>query len=73
MLEFDWKKELGMDWHSLCPTKEEIEEEFSNARIETIEYIPNYPAVEVLITYKGSLQLWKWDRWHGGGFWVKEG
>jgi len=25
VLEFDWKKELGMDWHSLCPTKEEIE------------------------------------------------
>ena len=52
----------------VLPTETEIKEHFGVALIE-IEYMEGYPAVEVLTKKDGLLQLWKWDRWHGGGGW----
>lgn len=60
-----------MDWSSVCPTRDEIEEHFSGLDrvVESVTYREDYPRVEVRVSAGLSTQTWAWDRWHGGGFW----
>lgn len=58
---------MQWDWSSLCPSTQDIEEQFSGREIHGICHNPNYPRVEVEV----DNEVWAWDRWHGGGFWHK--
>lgn len=59
------------------PTPEQIVSTFmlEDKEVLVIEYQKDYPAVEVLTSRGGHLQddlmLFRFDRWHGGGFWSR--